>query len=155
MLFVFRESLAYNGNNKYLPTSPREGNTPYGIDYLTHRPTECFSNGLNILDIICKRAKMYLSWEHSGGRVMQVEEAEKIDLCAIRALSYSSSPYAPEQHLRFPLHWKKTDLKSRTFRSSIESSVVGSVSRSSKFMRSSAATIVGSYAVSMKPKARG
>eukprot|EP01018_Ginkgo_biloba_P033714 Gb_29553 [translate_table: standard] len=54
-LFVFGDSLVDSGNNNYLPTSARADNTPYGIDYPSHRPTGRFSNGLNIPDIISER----------------------------------------------------------------------------------------------------
>ncbi|XP_016493250.1 GDSL esterase/lipase LTL1 [Nicotiana tabacum] len=50
--FVFGDSLVDNGNNNYLITSARADSPPYGIDYLTHRPTGRFSNGFNIPDLI-------------------------------------------------------------------------------------------------------
>ncbi|TKY65227.1 GDSL esterase/lipase [Spatholobus suberectus] len=50
--FVFGDSLVENGNNNYLQTIARANAPPYGIDYPTHRPTGCFSNGFNIPDFI-------------------------------------------------------------------------------------------------------
>jgi hypothetical protein len=53
--FVFGDSLVDNGNNNYLLTTARADAPPYGIDYLSHRATGRFSNGLNIPDIISKK----------------------------------------------------------------------------------------------------
>ncbi|KAE8688493.1 GDSL esterase/lipase [Hibiscus syriacus] len=73
--FVFGDSLVDNGNNNYLATTARADAYPYGIDYLTHRATGRFSNGLNIPDLISEQIGSeptlpYLSPELTGQRLL-------------------------------------------------------------------------------------
>lgn len=51
--FVFGDSLVDNGNNNYLATTARADRPPYGIDS-PNGPTGRFSNGKNLVDLICK-----------------------------------------------------------------------------------------------------
>ncbi|KNA14163.1 hypothetical protein SOVF_110040 [Spinacia oleracea] len=51
--FVFGDSLVDNGNNNFLATTARADRPPYGIDS-SNGPTGRFSNGLNIVDLICE-----------------------------------------------------------------------------------------------------
>ncbi|GLJ15013.1 hypothetical protein SUGI_0245110 [Cryptomeria japonica] len=50
--FVFGDSLMDNRNNNCIGTIARANSYPYEIDYPTGRPTDRFSNGLNIADFI-------------------------------------------------------------------------------------------------------
>ncbi|CAO2839844.1 unnamed protein product [Amaranthus hypochondriacus] len=50
--FVFGDSLVDNGNNNYLATTARADRPPYGIDS-PNGPTGRFSNGKNLVDLIC------------------------------------------------------------------------------------------------------
>ncbi|KAH1083310.1 hypothetical protein J1N35_023071 [Gossypium stocksii] len=53
--FEFGDSLVDNGNNNYLATTAEADAYPYGIEYPMHRPTDRFSNGLNIPDLISEQ----------------------------------------------------------------------------------------------------
>ncbi|KAL8234236.1 hypothetical protein R6Q59_020336 [Mikania micrantha] len=73
--FVFGDSLVDNGNNNYLITTARADSPPYGIDYLSHRPTGRFSNGRNIPDLIGEQIGVepllpYLDPELNGEKLL-------------------------------------------------------------------------------------
>ncbi|PNT69075.1 hypothetical protein BRADI_3g48830v3 [Brachypodium distachyon] len=75
VFFVFGDSLVDNGNNNYLLTTARADAPPYGIDFPSHRATGCFSNGLNIPDIISEHlgaepALPYLSPRLRGAKLL-------------------------------------------------------------------------------------
>ncbi|KAM0043525.1 putative triacylglycerol lipase [Helianthus debilis subsp. tardiflorus] len=73
--FVFGDSLVDNGNNNFLLTTARADSPPYGIDYVSHRPTGRFSNGRNIPDLIGEQIGVdpllpYLDPELNGKKLL-------------------------------------------------------------------------------------
>ncbi|OMO97879.1 Lipase, GDSL [Corchorus capsularis] len=59
-MFVFGSSLVDNGNNNFLPNSTAKADfLPYGIDF-PHGPSGRFTNGKNVIDILCRLLKLPL-----------------------------------------------------------------------------------------------
>ncbi|KAI7740843.1 hypothetical protein M8C21_005698, partial [Ambrosia artemisiifolia] len=74
--FVFGDSLVDNGNNNFLITSARADSPPYGIDYLSHRPTGRFCNGKTMPDLIGEQIGVdpllpYLDPEMTGKNLLK------------------------------------------------------------------------------------
>lgn len=72
--YVFGDSLVDNGNNNYLLSTARADRRPYGIDS-PNGPTGRFSNGRNIVDLICEQIGIepllpYLSPALTGDKLL-------------------------------------------------------------------------------------